>query len=128
MIVEEMIKTITEEITEMISTKTVVGEHITIEGRTIIPVTKVSFGFGSGGGEGSTNDKDKGTGSGGGGGGGAVITPIAFLVMTEDDIKLLTIKDKGALAQLTDILPDMMDKCKTIVEERKAAKSEQNEE
>jgi sporulation protein YtfJ len=128
MIVEEMIKTITEEIAEMISTKTVVGEHITVEGRTIIPVTKVSFGFGSGGAEGKTNGKDEGTGTGGGGGGGAVITPVAFLVITGDDIKLLTIKDKGALAQLTDVLPEMMDKCKTIVEERKAAKSEQTEE
>jgi sporulation protein YtfJ len=125
MIVEEMIKTITEEIAEMISTKTVVGEHITIEGRTIIPVTKVSFGFGSGGGEGKKNGKDEGTGAGGGG--GAVITPVAFLVMTQDDIKLLTIKDKGALAQLTDVLPDMMDKCKTIMEERKKPKSEQTE-
>ncbi|HUV83206.1 MAG TPA: spore germination protein GerW family protein [archaeon] len=125
MIVEEMIKTITEEIAEMISTKTVVGEHITIEGRTIIPVTKVSFGFGSGGGEGKKNGKDEGTG--GGGGGGAVITPVAFLVMTQDDIKLLTIKDKGALAQLTDVLPDIMDKCKTIMEERKNPKSEQTE-
>jgi sporulation protein YtfJ len=125
MIVEEMIKTITEEIAEMISTKTVVGEHITIEGRTIIPVTKVSFGFGSGGGEGKKNGKDEGTGAGGGG--GAVITPVAFLVMTQDDIKLLTIKDKGALAQLTDVLPDMMDKCKTIMEEQKNPKSEQTE-
>jgi uncharacterized spore protein YtfJ len=52
---------------------------------------------------------------------------VAFLVMTQDDIKLLTIKDKGALAQLTDVLPDMMDKCKTIMEERKKPKSEQTE-
>ena len=126
MIVEEMIKIITEEITEMISTKTVIGEHITIDGRTIIPVTKVSFGFGSGGGEGNKNGKEKGTG--GGGGGGAVITPVAFLVMTQDDIKLLTIKDKGTLAQLADVLPDVMDKCKSVMEERKAAKSEQTEE
>jgi len=124
MIVEEMIKTITEEIAEMISTKTVVGDHITIDGRTIIPVTKVSFGFGSGGGEGKKNGKDEGTG--GGGGGGAVITPVAFLVMTQDDIKLLTIKDKGSLAQLTDVLPEMMDKCKSIMEERKNPKSEQS--
>ena len=126
MIVEEMIKTITEEIAEMISTKTVVGEHITIDGRTIIPVTKVSFGFGSGGGEGKKNGKDEGTG--GGGGGGAVITPVAFLVITQDDIKLLTIKDKGSLAQLTDVLPEMMDKYKSIIDERKNPKSEQSEE
>ncbi|HUW66531.1 MAG TPA: spore germination protein GerW family protein [Candidatus Nanoarchaeia archaeon] len=126
MIVEEMIKTITEEIAEMISTKTVVGDHITIDGRTIIPVTKVSFGFGSGGGEGKKNGKDEGTG--GGGGGGAVITPVAFLVITQDDIKLLTIKDKGSLAQLTDVLPEMMDKYKSIMDERKNPKSEQSEE
>jgi hypothetical protein len=53
--VEEISKTVTEEIANMISTKTVIGEHITMEGRTIIPATKVNFGFGSGGGEG----KDK---------------------------------------------------------------------
>ena len=47
--VEDIIKTVTEEISNMISTKTVIGEHIAIEGKTIIPVTKVSFGFGSGG-------------------------------------------------------------------------------
>jgi len=50
--VDEILKTVTEEITNMISTKTVIGEPITLEGKTIIPVTKVSFGFGSGGGEG----------------------------------------------------------------------------
>ncbi len=52
MIVEDLLKTITEEIADMVSTKTVIGEHIIVEGKTIIPVTKVSFGFGSGGGEG----------------------------------------------------------------------------
>ena len=66
--IEETLKIITEEIANMISTKTVIGEHIVIEGRTIIPVTKVSFGFGGGGGEGPGKAGDQGTGAGGGGG------------------------------------------------------------
>ncbi|MDF1557554.1 MAG: hypothetical protein P1P80_05165 [ANME-2 cluster archaeon] len=45
MVVEQLLQSITEEIADIISTKTVIGEHITIEGKTIIPVTKVSFGF-----------------------------------------------------------------------------------
>lgn len=117
MIAEEMIKTITEKIADMISTKTVIGEHITIDGRTIIPVTKVSFGFGSGGGEGKKKEGDEGTGSGGGG--GAVIQPIAFLVVTPEDVQLLTIKGKGAFAQLAEVMPEIMEKCKTIREEMK---------
>ncbi len=43
MIVDDLLKTITEEIADMVSTKTVIGEHIIVEGKTIIPVTKVSF-------------------------------------------------------------------------------------
>ena len=117
MIVEELLKSITEEIADMISTKTVIGEHITIDGRTIIPVTKVSFGFGSGGGEGKMKEGEEGTG--GGGGGGASIQPIAFLVVTPEDVQLLTIKGKGAISQLTESMPEIMDKFKSITEEEK---------
>ncbi|MDW7725556.1 MAG: spore germination protein GerW family protein [Candidatus Methanoperedens sp.] len=47
--VDEILKNVTEEIANMISTKTVIGDALTIQGKTIIPVTSVSFGFGSGG-------------------------------------------------------------------------------
>lgn len=117
MIVEDLLKTVTEEIADMVSTKTVIGEHIVVEGKTIIPVTKVSFGFGSGGGEGKKKAGDEGTG--GGGGGGASIQPVAFLVVTPEDVQVFSIKGKGALAQLTEIMPEMMEKCKSIMEEKK---------
>jgi len=60
--IEEILKTVTEEIANMISTKTVIGEQMTFEGKTIIPVTKVSFGFGSGGGEGKGKTGEEGFG------------------------------------------------------------------
>ncbi|MCL7412944.1 MAG: sporulation protein [ANME-2 cluster archaeon] len=120
---EQFIKSITEEIADMISTKTIIGDYITIEGRTIIPVTKVCFGFGSGGGEGKSKAGDGGTG--GGGAGGAVVQPIAFLVVTAEDVQLLTIKGKGALTQFAEVMPEIAEKCKTMMgEHRKEESSE----
>lgn len=109
---DEILKDVTEEIAEMISTKTVIGEAITIAGKTIIPVTSVSFGFGSGGGESKKKGEEEGIG--GGGGGGAVIKPVAFLVVSDDDIKLLTIRGKGAIQELTEIIPEIAEKIKSI--------------
>ncbi len=125
MIVDDLLKTITEEITNMVSTKTVIGEHIIVEGKTIIPVTKVSFGFGSGGGEGKRKVGEEGTG--GGGGGGASIQPVAFLVVTPEDVQLFSIKGKGTLAQLAETMPEMMEKYQSMVEEKSKEKTGETE-
>lgn len=118
---EENLKVITEEIANMISTKTVVGEHIIIEGRTIIPVTKVSFGFGSGGGEGKGKAGDQG--AGGGGGGGACVQPIAFLVVSKEDVQVFAIKEKGMIERISALIPEIMEKCKPMKEESKKEES-----
>lgn len=115
--VEDILKVVTEEIANMISTKTVIGDHITMEGRTIIPVTKVCFGFGSGGGEGKGKIGEEGFG--GGGGGGGVIEPVAFLVVSKEDVKLYSVKEKGILSQLVEVIPEIMEKCKCSEEEGK---------
>ncbi len=113
--VEELLKTVSEEIAKIVSIKTVIGEQITIEDRTLIPVVKVSFGFGSGGGEGKGN----GEGAGSGGGGGACVEPIAFLVVSKEGVQLVNIRGKGIISQLAEVLPEMMEKYRSIREERK---------
>ena len=45
------------EIERMLNTKTVVGEPITVEGNTLIPLISVGFGFGVGAGEGTDPKK-----------------------------------------------------------------------
>lgn len=115
--IEEILKTVTEEIANMISTKTVIGEHITLEGKTIIPVTKVSFGFGSGGGEGKGKTGEEGFG--GGGGGGGTIQPVAFIVVSREDVKVYSLKEKGIISQLADVIPEIMEKCRCSEEEGK---------
>src|SRR5574341_1190175 len=104
---DEILKTVTEKIANMISTKTVIGEHIIVDGRTIIPVTRVSFGFGSGGGEGKGKAGDEGTGSGGGA--GAVIQPVAFLVVSKEDVRVFAVQGRGVIAQLSEVIPEIME-------------------
>ncbi len=114
---EEILKTVTEKVASMISTKTVIGESITIEGKTIIPVTRVSFGFGSGGGEGKGKSGDEGTGSGGGA--GAIIQPIGFLVVSKEDVKLFAIHGKDVVSRLAEVIPQIMEKYKSVREEHR---------
>lgn len=114
MSLEETLKVVTEEIATMISTKTVIGEHIIIEGRTIVPVTKVTFGFGSGAGEGKAKAGDMGTG--GGAGGGACVHPIAFLVVSKEDVQLFAIKEKGVIERISAVIPQIMEKYKITKE------------
>lgn len=94
-------KTVSE-IERLLSTKTVVGEPITVDGRTLIPLVSIGFGFGVGGGEGS--DPKKGPGSSGGTGGGGGIKPVGVVVIDKDTVRVEPLK--GAAASLVDKVAD----------------------
>ncbi|MDH3601126.1 MAG: spore germination protein GerW family protein [Candidatus Tectomicrobia bacterium] len=78
------------EIERMLNTKTVVGEPITVEGNTLIPLVNVGFGFGVGGGQGT--EPQKGSGRGGGTGGGGGVKPVALIIINEDGVRVEPIK------------------------------------
>ena len=59
----DVLKTITGEMQKSLSARTVVGDPITVEGKTIVPLVSVGMGFGAGSGSGKDNNP-----SGGGGG------------------------------------------------------------
>ena len=84
------------EIERMLNTKTVVGEPITVEGNTLIPLISVGFGFGVGAG-GGTNAK-QGTGGGGG------VKPIALIIINKDGVRVETVK--GSAASLVEKIAD----------------------
>ena len=69
--VEKLIKTSLGEIEHLLSSKTVVGEPITIQNSTIIPLIAIGFAFGAGGGsgKGGTAKDSEGEGTGGAAGG-----------------------------------------------------------
>ena len=90
--VEDLVKTSMGEIERLLNTKTVVGDPITLEGTTIIPLVSLGFGFGAGGGTGTMTSGEAGEGSGMGTGGGGGVKPIAVIISDKDGVRLESIK------------------------------------
>ena len=101
--IESLMKTTMESIKEMVDVNTIVGDAVeTIDGTTIIPISKVSFGFASGGGDFADTKKnrkeeDSGEASrnklpfAGGAGAGISIQPVAFMVVGNGQMKLMSV-------------------------------------
>jgi len=94
------------EVERMLNSKTVVGEPITAEGNTLIPLVSVGFGFGVGAGEG--NDPKKGAGNGGGTGAGGGVKPVALIIVNKDGVRLESVK--GGTASLMEKVVDVAGK------------------
>lgn len=98
---EEMLSRIGQ-VHDRASVKTVFGEPLQIDGRTIIPVAKVRYGFGVGfGGMGrgkKEREEQEPSGEGGGGGAGVSVTPVALLEITGQETKVKPVVDVTRLA------------------------------
>lgn len=88
--IEKLFDKAVTEIERMLNTKTVVGDPITLEDTTLIPLVSVGFGFGVGGGEGT--EPEKGAGKGGGTGGGGGVKPVAVLIINDEGVRLEPVK------------------------------------
>ena len=112
-----------DSIRNMIDVNTIIGEPIeTINNVIIIPVSKVGFGFAAGGSEfkgeaiNEYNKKEKEEQIqyklpfGGGSGAGVSINPVAFIVIQENNVRLLPIEHCSSIDRLLDYIPDFMDK------------------
>ena len=88
----ELMETTMGKIREMVDVNTIVGQPIsTPDGMLLIPVSKVSFGFASGGADIPTKNQPATPPFGGGSGAGVHITPVAFLVVNDGEVRLLNI-------------------------------------
>jgi len=125
-------------IQDMVDVNTIIGEPIeTTNNVVIIPISKVTFGFAAGGSEfkGETIDeyskKDKEEEIqyrlpfGGGSGAGVNISPVAFLVIQENNIRLLPVNYTSAIDKLLDYVPDLMDKVNCVVNRTMNEKQEE---
>lgn len=96
-----------------ISTKSVVGDAITLEdGTVIIPLVDLSFGVGAG--AFSKEAKNKA-----GGGMGGKMVPSAVLIVKDGNARMVSIKDQDTLSRVFDMIPDVMARLKKIIEKKK---------
>ena len=106
---ENLLKASLAEIEKVLTTKTVVGEPITVEGSTIIPLISIGFGFGGGGGTGKSKAADEGSGNGLGGGGGA--RPVAVIIVGKDgSVRVEPVKGSPIVKGLGDLIRKAMEK------------------
>jgi uncharacterized spore protein YtfJ len=84
-----------EPLTRSASVKSVYGEAISANGKTIIPVARVAYGFGGGRG---SKPSDSNPQEGEGGGGGVYAVPVGVLEVTETQTRFIALSDKRRLA------------------------------
>ncbi len=119
-------------IKEMVDVNTIVGTPVTCDdGTVIIPVSRVSFGFGAGGSEfGKPGVAEDGIRAnfGGGSGAGVSINPVAFLVVCNGEVKMLTLGESGsALDKVVEMVPEVIAKFKSMKSGKKSSENKNEE-
>ncbi len=127
---ENMMNSSIQKIKEMVSADTIIGDPITTpDGTTIIPVSKISYGYASGGSDFASEKLPEKDMFGGGNGIGVSIVPLAFLVISDGDVKLLQIQSfDGAIDRIIGMTPNIIDKISSMVKKKKEEKSKSKEE
>ncbi|MCZ8520587.1 MULTISPECIES: GerW family sporulation protein [Paenibacillus] len=129
--IQGLMKTAMENIKEMVDVNTIVGDPVeTPDGSVIMPISKVGFGFAAGGSEFVTADEPHAPGItrheahnasvslpfGGGSGGGVSITPIAFLVVGKQGVKIVPLDNQTHLLErLIDSAPQVVDRIQSMM-------------
>jgi uncharacterized spore protein YtfJ len=128
--VENLIKTTLGEIQNVINGKPVVGEPLTFEGTTIIPLISIGFAFGAGGIEAKEDRKQKSGGANGGGGGGGGIKPVALIIIDKNGA--VTVEAVGsnlgsAVEKVLEKVPPVVDKYYTKWKEKREKEEDKEE-
>ncbi|MDO4452872.1 MAG: GerW family sporulation protein [Eubacteriales bacterium] len=103
------------------TSKTVVGEPITMGDTIILPLVEVSFGV-------AAKAVAENTKNNGGGGMGGKMAPSAVLVIQNGTTKLVNIKNQDGLTKILDMVPDFVDRFTAGKTENSAATEEKKEE
>ncbi len=121
--VKDLVNTAMGKIKELSDADTIIGDPIKVDGDiTIIPISKVSYGFAAGGSD--LPSKNNSELFGGGTGGGVTIQPLAFIVVTHGDVKLLQLnQDKSSTGAIVNMIPEIFDKVQGLVSKDKKKES-----
>jgi len=118
--INNLMGTVMENIKGMIDVNTIIGEPVeTSNGTMIIPISKVGFGFAAGGSEIPTKTPGEKP-FGGGSGAGVSISPVGFLVVTSDQIKMIPVSSGSTpIDKLVDYIPVAIDKVNGMIKKRR---------
>ena len=123
----EMMSNSMSKIKDMIDVNTVIGSPITTpDGVTLIPITKVSVGYGGGGSDFATKNYPANRDNAFGGGAGVTITPMAFVVIRGESVRMLPVSEPASTSvdRIVELVPDILDRVEGIARQFKDRKTE----
>ena len=127
-----MLENTVAKIREMVDVNSVIGDPITTpDGVTIIPISKVSVGFGGGGSDFVSKNVNKHENPfGGGAGGGVKITPVAFLIVKDGNVRMMPVAAPANTTadRIVEQVPDLLDKITGFIDSRTEKKNEKKTE
>lgn len=95
------LETLTRNLGEIVNTKTVIGDPVTVGEVTIVPVVTAAVAFGAGSGGAGVN-------GGGGAGGGLGLKPEAIVIIKGEEVNVFPIRNRTAIDKIADLLPDIL--------------------
>ena len=109
--IEALMETAMENLKMMVDVNTILGEPVeTSDGSVILPVSRVSFGFAAGGTEFSSDSESEASFPfGGGSGGGISLNPVAFLVVGNQQVRLLPVDNSAIYDRIIDLIPKVIE-------------------
>ena len=116
-----MLENTIAKIREMVDVNSVIGKPIvTQDGVTIIPISKVSVGFGGGGSDFANKNPSSELPFGGGVGGGVKVSPIAFLIVKDGNVRMLPVASAPNTTpeRIVEMIPDLLDKISAMIDKK----------
>ena len=112
--VNKIMENTLEKMREMVDVSTIIGDPIQTGNTTLIPVAKVSSGFTSGGTD--LPSKQNAELFGGGGGGGITISPVAFIVIQNEKVRMMQINNYSSSAdRAIAMIPELVDQISQLI-------------
>lgn len=119
--IEGLMETAMESLKAMVDVNTILGDPVeTPDGNVIVPVSRVSFGFAAGGTEFQGHNDNSGgeLPFGGGSGGGISLNPVAFLVVGNNEVRLLPVDNTAIYDRLVDMIPKVIDQIRGTADQK----------
>lgn len=125
----DMMSSSMSKLRDLFDVNTVVGDPITTpDGVMLIPIAKVSVGYGGGGSEiaGKNGPAMADAPYGGGAAAGVKITPVAFMVIRGDNVRMLPVPEPASTSvdRIVELVPDLLERVEGFLKEMKEKKAE----
>ncbi|MBE6750590.1 MAG: sporulation protein YtfJ [Ruminococcaceae bacterium] len=118
--IKAIMDTTMDKLRAMVDANIITGTPIEMGSITLIPVSKVAFGLATGG-----SDFPSKSGAelfGGGGGAGVTVSPVAFIVISDGNVKMLPVYNElTTVEKAVSMAPEIIEKAKELFPKKESA-------